>query len=341
MTSVHVSNQSAVESGLRMINLRTDLMAVADLIELVFADTMDAGGRAAIREMRHLSRLGAGLNLLAGLSEFMQGIGLGFVWIEEGKLVGNVSVYPTEWPSELGRTWVIANVGVHPDYQRRGIARKLMQAAMSLIRERGGGMVLLQVDAENAIAQSLYMKLGFVVERPWISWRRSAHLPFPPALEDPAITISKRHWHEWQHEYRLAQRVRSAFSGGMGWQRPLHPSLFHKPLLQRVMDWINVRGMERYVIRSKDGNHVLASMWVERAAMSSVCQLTLMVEPAYHGLYDEAMINFAVRRFCDQGSHLIIEHPADEETVTHLLRRYQFRVRNEVIHMHWDARQQP
>lgn len=339
MTSVHVSDKASAESGLRMINLRTDLMAVADLIELVFADTMDASGRAAIREMRHLSRLGAGLNLLSGISEFMQGIGLGFVWIEDDKLVGNVSVYPTEWPSELGRTWVIANVGVHPEYQRRGIARRLMQAAMNLIRERGGGMVLLQVDADNAIARSLYLKLGFVVERPWTSWRRSAHLPFPPALDNQNIAISRRHWHEWQSEYSLAQRVRSPLLGGMGWQRPLHPSLFHRPFFQRILDWVNVRGTERYVIRSQDGNHVLASLWVERAAMSSVCQLTLMVEPAYHGLYDEAMINFAVRHFCDQGTHLIIEHPADEEIVNHLLRRYQFRVRNEVIHMHWDARQ--
>lgn len=338
MAGVHISGKAVAESGLRMINLRTDLMAVADLIELVFADTMDASGRAAIREMRHLSRLGAGLNLLAGLSEFMQGIGLGFVWVEDGKLVGNVSVYPTEWPSELGQIWVIANVGVHPDYQRRGIARKLMQAAMDLIRERGGGVVLLQVDADNAIAQSLYLKLGFVVERPWTSWRRSAHLPFPPPLENPGILITRRHWHEWKSEYSLAQRVRPALLGGMGWQRPLHQGLFHRPFLQRLVDWMNVRGTERYVIRSKNGDHVLASLWVERAAMSSVSQLTLMVEPAYRGLYDEALINFAVRRFCDQGLHLIIEHPADEETVNHLLRRYQFRVRNTVIHMHWDAR---
>lgn len=43
---------------IRPVNLRTDLPTLADLIELVFAPTMDESGRAAIREMRYMSRMG-------------------------------------------------------------------------------------------------------------------------------------------------------------------------------------------------------------------------------------------------------------------------------------------
>ena len=97
------------KDGLRPVNLRTDLAPLADLIELAFADTMDNSGRAAVREMRYLSRMGPGLNVLAGVSDLTQGIGLGYVWIEDARLIGNVSIYPANWPSDAGDAWIIAN----------------------------------------------------------------------------------------------------------------------------------------------------------------------------------------------------------------------------------------
>ena len=125
------------QDGVRPVNLRTDLRPLADLIELVFADSMDSSGRSAIREMRYLSSLGYGLKLIARLNELAQGISLGFVYVLDGKLVGNVSVYPANYPSGFGETWILANVGVHPDYQRRGIAGELMRASLEMIRRRG------------------------------------------------------------------------------------------------------------------------------------------------------------------------------------------------------------
>ena len=88
--------------GVRPVNLRTDLRPLADLIELVFADSMDSSGRSAIREMRYLSSLGYGLKLIARLNELALGISLGFVYVLDGKLVGNVSVYPANYPVGFG-----------------------------------------------------------------------------------------------------------------------------------------------------------------------------------------------------------------------------------------------
>ena len=34
--------------------------------------------------------------------------------------------------------WIIGNVGVLPEYRRRGIARKIVKAIINLIDERGG-----------------------------------------------------------------------------------------------------------------------------------------------------------------------------------------------------------
>lgn len=71
MVSLSVSNVSA---GLRPVNLRTDLAPLADLIELAFADSMDNSGRAAIREMRTLSRVAPGLGALLNVNEVAPGV---------------------------------------------------------------------------------------------------------------------------------------------------------------------------------------------------------------------------------------------------------------------------
>ena len=115
-------NPALVKDGPRPVNLRTDLGSLADLIEIAFASSMDSNGRAAVREMRTMSNM-PGIGFLGGLNSLMQGMGTGYVWIADGKLVGNVSVYPADGPGYDGRDWVIVNVAVHPDYQRRGIAQ--------------------------------------------------------------------------------------------------------------------------------------------------------------------------------------------------------------------------
>lgn len=324
--------------GPRPINLRTDLGPLADLIELAFADSMDSGGRAAVREMRYLSRMGLGLGLLSSMNDLVQGISMGFVWIADGRLIGNVSVYPANWPADLGKTWIIANVAVHPDYQRRGIATQLMQASMDMIREQDGKLAVLQVDMDNYTARRLYTRLGFTNEIPWTLWRRSgtSHIP-APYDHTQGIYITQRRPSEWCAEYELAQRLRPQELGGLGWIRPLHPSQFRRTLWQHLTDWLNFRSRERLVIRSEDEQRILASLYIERTFGSNT-DLVLMVEPEYQGLYDEALINLAVRRFGGRGQTLVLEHPTEETVTSEILRRYQFRPQREVMHMRYEVR---
>jgi ribosomal protein S18 acetylase RimI-like enzyme len=338
VVSVSVPDTSTAPiEGLRPVNLRTDLGALADLIELAFSDSMDSSGRAAVREMRTLSRMGPGLNVLAGVNELTQGIALGYVWIKDGKLVGNVSVYPANWPANLGTAWIIANVAVHPDYRGQGIASALMEASLNMIRERGSSTAILQVEQDNWTARRLYERLGFVGERAWIHWRRSSTTRIPLPLDNRSVYITQQRRGEWRAEYELAERLRPAELGGVGWLKPLHVGLFRKPLWNQVSEWISLRSTERLVIRSEDQRSLLASMWIESGFASSSVQLTLMVEPDFQGLYDEALINLAVRRYGTR-QPLIIEHPASETTTNLLLQQYQFRPQRTLVHMHWDAR---
>ncbi len=338
MTSVSLpENSTFAHEGLRPVNLRTDLAPLADLIELVFADSMDQNGAAAVREMRYLSKMGVGLNLLPGFNDLVQGISLGYVWIANDKLVGNVSVYPARWPDSQQRVWIIANVGVHPDYQRRGIATQLMRAALDMVRDKGGHMAVLQVDNQNETAQNIYKRMGFVAERTWTTWRRSATTRIPAPLENRVLHISRRRREEWQAEYNLAAQLRPADKGGLGWQRPLNQNFFSKPFWQQIGDIISMRAWERVVIRSADEQQILASLWIENGFLASTTQLTLLVHPDYQGDYDEILLNQVTRRYDTKGA-LVLEHPSDETVTAEVLRRYQFRPQREVIHMRWDVK---
>ncbi len=53
------------------------------------------------------------------------------------------------------------NVAVHPDYRRRGIAEKLVNALISDLKDRGSHCLTLEVRASNEGAKALYEKLGF------------------------------------------------------------------------------------------------------------------------------------------------------------------------------------
>jgi ribosomal protein S18 acetylase RimI-like enzyme len=272
------------------------------------------------------------------MNDLVQGISMGFVWITDGRLVGNVSVYPANWPAELGKTWIIANVAVHPDYQRRGVATQLMQASMEMVEEQNGQRAILQVDMDNYTARRLYTRLGFVNEAPWTLWRRSGTSAVPQPFEaGEDIYISLRRPGEWVAEYELAKRLRPQELGGLGWMRPLHPRQFRQSFWHRLGEWLSFQTRERLVIRSEDERRLLASLTVERS-LGANTDLVLMVEPEYQGLYDEALINLAVRRFGGRGSALVMEHPAEEAITSEILRRYQFRTQREVMHMRWDVR---
>jgi ribosomal-protein-alanine N-acetyltransferase len=58
--------------------------------------------------------------------------------------------------------WHVMNVAVDPDYQRRGIATRLLERLFELTRDDQRRGYTLEVRVSNADAISLYENLGFV-----------------------------------------------------------------------------------------------------------------------------------------------------------------------------------
>ncbi|MCY4022110.1 MAG: GNAT family N-acetyltransferase [Anaerolineaceae bacterium] len=318
--------------GLRPVNLRSDLGELADLIELVFSPGMDRAGREAVRDMRLLGR--SGLAVLPGMSDVVQGMGQGYVWVEQGRLVGNISLFASNRPQ--ADTWLIANVGVHPGFRRRGIGDRLVAAAVAQVRRRGGRLALLQVDCDNEAAQRLYERRGFHVERAWTHWRRDASIRSLPDVEAEGPRISNLRRGEWQAEYDMAQRLRPMERGGLGWQRPLRRDEFRRPLSRRLNDWLNMRGQERLVVRTEDDRRLLASLWIDHGLLTASTQLTLFADQQRLAANAALLLGSAVRRHGIGRHSLLLEHPADEQAVNGVLRSLYFRPLREVLHMRLD-----
>ena len=57
--------------------------------------------------------------------------------------------------------WYIDILSVHPNYRRKGIGMKLLQAAEDLAKQQGASIIALNCEEINDKAYQLYQKLGY------------------------------------------------------------------------------------------------------------------------------------------------------------------------------------
>ena len=75
---------------------------------------------------------------------------------------GFTQLYPSFSSVHAQRTWILNDLFVAPGARRRGIARLLLQSAAEFAREDGALRLELETDRDNAAAQSLYRRVGWV-----------------------------------------------------------------------------------------------------------------------------------------------------------------------------------
>jgi ribosomal protein S18 acetylase RimI-like enzyme len=150
--------------SIRKLSLPNDFKLFESLIPATFiypeneAWNVQADERDMLVDLgRNMRRMWPMLRVATAFSGGVSKLLPGWVWEERAKPVGIVNM------QRRGKTdqWVITNVGVLPESRRRGIARKLVAAAIEDIERRGGRTVLLDVIATNMPARTLYEQLGF------------------------------------------------------------------------------------------------------------------------------------------------------------------------------------
>lgn len=221
----------SASTNLRRVDPRTDLSGIADLIELCFAQQMGADGRNYLRKLREAARRGsATLGLPAGQ---------GFVWIEDGRIVGNVTLIA--YFDNLRPIYLIANVAVHPDFRQRGIARQLTQAAMEAAQS-AGATVWLHVREDNPIAIQLYQTLGFVEQARRSTWKRDQFVPLPPP--QPTIIVRRRQPADWP---RQRMWLEETYPPSVQWNLPFRPNNLSPSLWRGLWRWLNNQTARQYI----------------------------------------------------------------------------------------------
>lgn len=201
--ALDIALSPSADSHIRRISLRRDLEAVADLVEMCFNDTLDQEGRNFLRNMRENARNAHVMSWTDTLTDHTPTPQTGFVWEQDGRMIGNVSLIPITVNSQ--RCYLIANVAVHPDYRNRGIGRSLTIAAMAFARNRQVPATWLQVRDDNPAAVHIYRNLAFIERTQRTTWRATESIP--PLPHSPALSLGARRASHWQNQQRWLNRL--------------------------------------------------------------------------------------------------------------------------------------
>ena len=170
-----------------------DLSAGADLIELCFSPTMDNDGQRYLSDMRRASRDDSFLRWASHMTESASLPLMGYVWEQDGRIVGNASLIP--FRDQGKRIYLIANVATHPEYRRRGIGRALTERVMKQARDKKASAIWLHVRDDNPGAIKLYQDLGFQEIARRSTWQASPDLRLvQPASDIRIMPRQPRFW---------------------------------------------------------------------------------------------------------------------------------------------------
>jgi len=229
------SSSLLYSNHIRKLDISKDLDIVADLIELCFPIHLDRDGQDYIREMRKAARDMQLAGWLSTLVEMGSSKVSGFVWEENGRIIGNLSLIP--FNSTGASFHMVANVAVHPDFRRRGIARALTDRALSYLRKIKETYVWLQVQDDNPAAHMLYRSVGFVDQVTRTTWRIR---PFEMTIVDNEVNqnlmVRRRRKQDWAEQKKWLTK---SYPAVMRWNLPVDFGRFEPDIFQRLVNFMN------------------------------------------------------------------------------------------------------
>ncbi|MCX8062106.1 MAG: GNAT family N-acetyltransferase [Anaerolineales bacterium] len=312
---------------IRRLNPSRDLLAIADLIELCFAETLDQSGRDYIRQLRQIGKETT-FFWFEGSSHQIYAPREGFVWEEQGKIIGNLSIFPFQTPR--GIEYLIANVAVHPDFRRRGIARWLTERALDYIRERGGRQAWLNVREDNQAAIALYRELGFTEKLRRTHWQYLASSNAKqPSREQKAQSVSfqihRRMAKEWETQ---KQWLLWTYPIDYHWHLDFHLNWFAPGFLSWLRELLNNNRFQHFSI-------VIAQQLVGVATLQTNARaeqfLWMACNPQMENEAFQAFLNYLLNNQTIKRK-ITLDYPA--QRATSILQEFGFTPMQTLIWMH-------
>lgn len=217
---------------LRPIDTREDLLPVADLIELCFGDQMDQDGREYIRQIRRAAKDIRYQRWVPGSGERISLPLHGYVWEEDGILVGNLTLIPVNYQNRWN--YLIANVAVHPDFRRRGIARHLTEMALHHVESHKAHSAWLHVRHDNFPAINLYQSLGLQERAERTTWQSK-----PETLNENSnhhFLVTRRSSSDWSLQNKWLNRV---YPPEVTWNLPFRVARFKPGFWPEMVRFLN------------------------------------------------------------------------------------------------------
>ena len=226
---------------LRPLRMGADSDRLNELAAVAFAEDYQRMGER-VQAVAKRERWGARvLGALSRLSPSLRDANQGLV-LENGKRIASVVLFGRNGAQQ--EHWTIEAVATHPDYHRKGMARRLVTGALERIRKAGGTLCTLKVREDNDPAYKLYRDLGFRHYDTTRHMKRGEKCVLPSCIDDTPIdgmrSISMKEWFAlWRERCDLARR---ATSEGVAAFAPIRPAAFRRsrillslaPLLMRI-----------------------------------------------------------------------------------------------------------
>jgi len=291
-------------------------------MDISFGRVSVASGQRVLYDRLSISRP----NPFAGrLNLASRGMVPGFVWEEDGRIVGNITLLS----SEIRDRYLIANVAVHPDYRRQGIARELMNEALNHIKSLAGKTVLLQVESNNDAAISLYESLLFVDLGNMNQWQatgaRIRVIPGDSDLRDRLRPLGK-------HDYRAAFNLDChSIHPDLNWPNPPPTDFYESGLFRRLTDFLNGRRQAAWVIETTSSDkrkRYLTGLVSISSEWGRPTWLRIRTDPQWQGQNERSLLSTAISHLKrGRSSNIRSNHPAEDELVSQLLSEANFNVR--------------
>lgn len=281
--------------------------------------------------MKMVHRMWPLLAVVGALSPAFSNAFRGFVWEEDNQAVGLVNT----GTQGTGGRWFIGNVGVLPEYRRRGLARKLVEASVDLARRNKATMVWLDVIPGNVPAYKLYENLGFVhydsaVELEQNGATTPAAIPLPQGYR-----LEQTTQFDWRPRFELAKRVTP---NNVQVFEPVTEDQYKVPLLIRpiAMLFSRIGGSRRvpFWVYAPDGQVVGSISYSARTSPGGVNSLGAKLDPA-HGHIAPALVSFLLNEIARQSPGRRIDTTSQQwqPAITDALCKVGFTVRNEMHRM--------
>jgi len=323
-------------SGLKMRawDFEKDHEKVIKLLDIVFEKELESKGMSAKVVFDEFKSIRPLLNFLGIFSKKYKHSMDGFVFEnEEGVIVSSVTIGYSIFH------WEVAMVATHPDYRRRGLAKKLVTAAIDHAKQLGAKLCVLEVLDENEPAYNLYRSLGFVhfdsVTRQKLDFNDLSKIPEVKLPEGYKLRKSDRSKKSNQAKYDLDLRVTPENVQGF---HPVDKRKYFKPLLIRM-----IRPIAKLLLKFKHHDWLTYNeeTLVGYVSVSpsqkegSPHRIEMMLDPAHNQVLSEPIISHSLltlKKNTTIEANIIVEFRTSETKQLVTSRKYGF-VDIETMHL--------